>query len=65
MHPTRKLKELHRKLYLKALWLIAPVEGEDHDLTCGAEAEGDESAEACGDEERLRAFGVPVVELFA
>ena len=45
--------------------LIASAKGEDDDLTSSAEAEGDEAAETCGDEEGLRAFGVPVVELFA
>lgn len=46
-------------------WLSASAEGEDDDLTGGAEAEGDKATEACGDEEGLGAFGVPVVELFA
>ena len=46
-------------------WLSASAKGEDDDLTGGAEAEGDKAAEACGDEEGLGAFGVPVVELFA
>ena len=45
--------------------LIAPPEGEDDNLTCGPKAEGDEAAEACGDEEGLVAFSVPVVELVA
>lgn len=43
--------------------LIALAEGEDDNLASGAEAEGDEASEACGDEEGLRTFGVPVVEL--
>ena len=45
--------------------LIASAKGEDDDLTSGAETEGDEAAEACGDEERLVTLVVPVVELIA
>ena len=43
--------------------LIALAEGEDDNLASGTKAEGDEAAEAGGDEEGLVAFSVPIVEL--
>ena len=45
--------------------LLLCSQGEHYNLTRGAEAEGDEAAKASGDEERLLAFLVPAVDLFA
>ncbi len=62
--PENFLSCAHANLnYVIREWLIALAEGEDDDLTSGAKAERDETAEACGDEDGLVAFVVPVVEL--
>ena len=64
---TNLFAKVAKQIETCAQWFLTPLcslfQGQDDDLAGGVEAEGDETAYACRDEEGLRALGIPTVEL--